>query len=572
MGCSMKASDYIASYVASLGIRHVFTLAGGGSMHLNDSFGHYECITPIYMLHESGAAIAAEAYAKASERMGVCVVTAGPGVTNALTGCAAAWLESTPVLFISGDSKLADLDRRSAYKLRQGAQQDVPTIELVKPITKLALEAGSAKEIPELLEELTKVALGGRPGPVWLSAPLDIQAQDTGDDEIIVPTVPRPVLYPNEIIEITRALESSYRPLLLLGAGIGIAHARNEIMTLIDYLGVPVLTTWPASDLIPFDHPLFVGRPGPVGLRAANKVLQEADLLISIGARLDPATCCFDVGNFGANAVKIQVDIDQGELDKNDDGVDYILRADAGYFICAMMKQAKPHYLQEWVEHCQEVKAKYPFEALGDSPSYALTNILNEITTPSDIFANGVASYACNIFSVGWKPKAGQRAYAQHALGSMGCDIPNAIGACLGSGGRRTICVTGDGSFMQNMQELEVVRRLRLPIVFFVANNGGYGCIERSQGKTFRRVSGAELISGLTLPGVSKVAGAMEIQSVCARDELHHNVIRYALTGRDPCVVEYVAYNEPELPHVTTTIGADGIPHSNPIDRMWPDE
>jgi acetolactate synthase-1/2/3 large subunit len=552
-----------------LGIHHVFTLPGGNSMHLNDSFGHHPDITPVYMLHESGAAIAVEAYAKASGRPGVCIVTAGPGVTNALTGCAAAHLESTPVLFISGNAKVADLDRRDQFSLRQAAQQDVQTIEIVKSVTKSAVEPCAVDELPEVLEMLALQMLSGRPGPVWLSVPLDIQAQDIGDPEIRLPQIEHPMLFQDDIERVVEALDVSSRPLILLGAGVNIANARTEAAELIDHLGIPVITTWLGTNLIDYGHPLFIGRPGPAGLRAANKVLQEADLLISIGARLDPVTTAYNVRDFGRNATRIMVDIDKAELYKNRDGIELGIRADAKDFIRVLQAQAHSAIRPAWIEHCQSIKEHYQFETLGNSPSYALTNILSGVTAPNDIFANGVASYACAIFSVGFKQKAGQRFYSTYALGSMGCDIPNAIGACLGSGGKRTICVTGDGSFMQNIQELEVVRRLNLPIVFFVADNGGYGCIERSQQRAYGRTSGAGTDSGLTLPYISLMTKPlMDTWSVI---EMNTYTIKRALQ-HTPGVTLYDAYHDAELPHVVTTIGADGMPHSGTLDKMWPDE
>jgi acetolactate synthase-1/2/3 large subunit len=544
----MKLSDYIADYIASLGVRHVFTLPGGFSMHLNDSIAHHPKLTPVYMLHEAGAAIAAEAYAKASGGIGVCVVTAGPGCTNALTGVASAWLDSTPLLVISGDARMAHLKARDDFGLRQGGPQDIDIMQMIRPITKHSFSAGP-RFVDVMMNEAVKWAMEGRRGPIWIDIPLDVQAAQ------IEPKATRPDIQLRHMLDVTRVitlLKESKRPIILAGAGV--QNSRDEFLRLIDLLQVPVLTTWAAMDLIDYDHPLFIGRPGVVAARGANFALQNADLILAIGARLDPQTIGFERDQFAPNAKKIMVDIDQAELDKlGDMYIDLPICADAGDFIRAMLATCYECLRPEWLAYCQDWKERYPFT--GNAETYHMIDMICELSTPDDVFVVSPSCMAGAIFMAGFHQKAGQRIISSHGLGAMGWATPAAIGAALATG-RRVTVIDGDGSFAQNVQELEVMRRLNLPIRFFVFNNDGYASIRNSQNKAFGRLSGADESSGLSLPNIEDISRAYHID--------------YGLLTPPSIFEFFVPRNEMLAPRVQSEMLPDGTWHGGRLDDMWP--
>jgi len=563
----MKVSDYIANFIASRGIRHVFTLPGGFSMHLNDSIGHHPDITPVYMLHEAGAAIAAEAYAKVTGGMGVCVVTAGPGATNAVTGCASAWLDSVPVLFISGQVKRADLARGM---VRESGPQEVDIIGMVKGITKTSRLVENS-DIANYLYSAEWHMMDGRHGPAWLDIPLDVQAMETWstDETQAYPSISiKPI---NDIGRVCDLIASAKRPIVLAGTGIIHADARDEFLQIVDMLGMPVLTTWLAADLIDYNHPLFIGRPGPVAQRGANLALQNADLLISVGARIDVAMAAWDIPHFAYKAKHIVIDIDQRELNKLGSFADMPICADAGQFIRAMIDSGIKANYPDWLIQCQEWKQKYYAETIGST--YArIADMLSDTLTPEHVIVIGAASQSCAAFFATFRQKAGQRIIHSGGLGSMGYDIPYAIGACLGSGGKRTICITGDGSFMQNIQELEVVLRLNLPIHFIVFNNGGYASIRNSQQKAFGRLSGANEQSGLTLPSIDILARAWGMDACAAR---FMDTIKERITGFErfphPMLTEvYAQQDEVVAPRVQNQFMLDGTIKTDSLENLWP--
>jgi acetolactate synthase-1/2/3 large subunit len=579
----MKVSDYIIQQIEALGVKHVFFLPGGGAMHMNDSLGQSTKLQSICMLHEQAAAIAAEAYSRISENIGVCMTTSGPGATNAITGLAGAWLDSTPVLFLSGQVKSSDLV--GTQEIRQFGIQEVDIISIVKPITKYAVQIKEPNDIRYEMEKAIASAKHGRPGPVWIDIPLDIQAS------IIEPTALR--LFDSssmegfqctiEDVESTiHLLNQARRPVLIIGNGIRLAGASYLVRSMVETLGVPVLTTWNGIDLIEDSHPLYFGRPGAVGQRYANFIQQKADFVLSIGTRLNLLSTGFDYDSFLKNAVHVMVDIDRNEMRKKSVHPNLAICCDAKSFIDSLMERKSTideADRTEWLEVCKMLKKKFPVSAEITDPedgkisTYELVDCLTNLMADDDIYQFSSSGTSVDIAMQVFQIKRGQRAFLTKGLASMGFDIPASIGSCLASGGRRTVCVTGDGGFVMNVQELETLRRLNLPIKIFVIDNSGYSMIYSSQRSNFDGcLNGCTVESGLSLPSVNKLADAFGIPSysISQRCDMEH-VIHDVLCHPGPvlCRVEG-SIAQPILPRQTNYMKTDGQMASRPLEEMSP--
>jgi len=584
---TMKLSDWVFHYLAGQGIKHVFMLTGGGAMHLNDSLGQSEAIEYVCTSHEQAAAMAAESYAKVTGDIGVCLVTAGPGGTNAITGVAGAWLDSTPMLVLSGQAKRADLKGNSG--VRQMGVQEVDIVSMVSPITKYAVTVMEPSDIRYHLSRAVHLARTGRPGPVWLDLPLDVQgatvdeqsmrAYDPKEDAI------RGLASPKDIAAAASAaidtLNQAERPVVLVGNGVRLGGARAEMRALIERLGVPVLTTWPAHDMVPDDHPLMVGRPGPLAPRGANFTLQNADWLLSLGARLDLVVTGYAPQNFARAARKIMVDIDAAELRKMNDTVHVGVCADVKDFIVEMTRQldtVKARDRSAWDARWRDWQTKYPvvlpeYRSLPDGVStYVLGEAISEASAPDDVIVSGSSGAGIEIFCLAARLKEGQRLFLTTALGAMGNGLPGLIGACLANHRRRTICVDGDGGLQLNIQELETARRLALPIKLFVMNNDGYASIRTSQSRYFGRLAGADRTSGVTLPPLRGVVEAFGLPY--ARIDTDRDLtgrVRELLDAPGPVVVEVMMpREEPRAPSLSSMRKPDGSMVSKPLEDLWP--
>jgi acetolactate synthase-1/2/3 large subunit len=515
-----RVADLVMDTLAAAGVRHAFMVAGGGAMHLNDAAGAHPLLEVVCTQHEQAAAIAAETYAKVSGRLALCLVTTGPGGTNAITGVAGAWLDSTPMVVVSGQVKTADLAR--GWNVRQRGVQEVDIVSIVGPITKDAVMVDDPRSVRYHVERAVHLATSGRPGPVWVDIPLDVQAAEVELDDL--PTFgpgPRPARTRTELeeysAEAARLLQAAARPLVLLGAGVRLAGAEDRARRLVERLGVPVLTTWPAHGIVGDDHPLFAGRPGPLAARGANFALQAADVLVCVGARLDMVTTGYDPAGFGRRARKLVVDIDPAELAKLEGAADVLVHADAGAFVDALARHvgdAPPLPVDAWRTRCRAWRTAYPVvSAMHRRPgervsTYGFADALSDVIRDDDVLALGSSGLGIEVFLLALRLHTGQRATVTTALGAMGYGPPAALGACLASGRRRTICVDGDGGLQLNAQELETIRRLGLPVKLFVLSNGGYASIRASQQRWFGRLSGADATSGLTLPPLRALADA----------------------------------------------------------------
>lgn len=581
----IKVSDYIIKFISDIGVKHVFMLPGGGWMHMLESLGNNSNITYICNLHEQASAIAAEAYGQYTNNIGVAMVTTGPGGTNAVTGIAAAWVDSTPCMVISGQVKRADMIEKSG--LRQMGAQEVDIIPIVKPVTKYAVSVTNHLKIRYCLEKAFYLAKNGRPGPVWIDVPLDVQGSLVEESELMTFIPPKNSLQSivnrnDSINETIKLLNNAKRPVILAGNGIWLANAEKEFHELINILNVPVLTTWKSVDLIPEDHRLFAGRPGAIGQRGANFVLQNADLLITIGARMDLPQTAYDHKNFGKSAKKVIVDIDECEIKKMQMNIDVPIIADAKDFICEMLNQKeKIRHTDKtgWLHKCAEWKEKYPvvlpeYRKQKDYVnSYVLIDVISQEMNSEDILVPGSSGSCSEVTMQAFKVKEGQNILNNQGFGSMGFGLPASIGACIASGQKRTVCINGDGGFQLNIQELETVARLQLPIKFFILNNDGYGSIRNMQRAHFSgNYVGSDEKSGMSLPDITKIANAYGIPS--AKINNHEGInekVREILNFTGPFICEVmIAPDQPTSPRVSSIKLEDGSMMSKPLEDMWP--
>jgi acetolactate synthase I/II/III large subunit len=578
----MKLSDYVMQAIAAHGVKHVFMLPGGGAMHLNDSLGRCEGMQFVCNLHEQASAIAAEAYAKITGGLGVAQVTTGPGATNTITGVVGAWQDSTPCLFVSGQVKRADMSGNTG--VRQMGVQEVDIVSIISSVTKYAVTITDPQSIRFHLEKAIHLSTTGRPGPVWIDIPLDVQAA-TIDPALLPPFVPESAVQTTSLsrdaercIELLNAAE---RPVLLIGNGVRLSRAEAEMAELIERLQIPVLTTWLAIDLIHDDHPLFAGRPGTVAPRGANFTLQNSDLLLAIGARLDLVLTAFSHERLARGAKKVMVDIDPAELRKMKTPIEVSVCADAGDFIRQLLGQARhivPQDRAPWLTRVRDWRKRYPIVQPEHRDSSKLISVYHFADVASEVFPNGStivsgsSGAGIEIFLHAIRVRPAQRVIHTTALGAMGFGLPAAIGACLGGGSAPVFCVDGDGGFQLNIQELATVTRLNLPIKFFILSNEGFSSIRTSQQQWFGRLVAADDTSGLTFPNVRRIAEAYGIATAYLDKPATLQVdLRRVLAMPGPVVCEVLTIpDETRMPRVSSSQRADGSMVSRPLEDMWP--
>ena len=578
----MKISDYVMKFISDLGVKKVFYVSGGGAMHLNDSLGKNENLTGICMLHEQGASIAAESYARIAEGYGACLVTSGPGGTNAITGLAGAYYDGIPVIFISGQVKRADLVGNQ--KIRQFGIQEADIVSIAKPISKYAVQIKEPEDIKYELEKASKIAVSGKPGPVWIDIPLDIQATDIDIDTLegfneVMEEYPCKKEDIDKVIELFNKAE---RPVMLIGNGIRMAKAVNEIRDLYDLLAIPVLTSWNGVDLIEDNHPLFYGRPGAVGHRHANFIQQNADFVLTIGSRLNLLSTGYNFDSFLEKANHIMVEIDKYEMEKKSVHPKLKINCDAKSFIQALLNRKDELNLEKrtkWIEHCNKLREKYPIFIQEQEPregyvsTYDLVNEVSNQMTENDIYQFTSSGTSVDIAMKVFRIKKGQRAFLTKGLAAMGYDLPASIGSCIASNKKRTVCITGDGSIAMNMQELEVLKRLNLPVKIFVVDNNGYSMIYGSQNGNFKgHLTGCTKESGLTLPDMKRIAEAFGIRGmhIDNEEELHNKVVE-ALEYDGPVICTVKAdITQKILPKQTNYMREDGQMASRPLEDMTP--
>lgn len=579
----IKLSDYVMQRLVAEGVRDVFMVPGGAAMHLNDSLLGNPNLNFIANYHEQASATGAEAYAKTRGGLGVALVTAGPGSTNCITGLTSAWVNSAPVLFLSGQVKSNDLKKDPS--LRQCGLQEVDIVSAVRPLTKYAKTVTDPNQIREILDWAFYYLREERPGPVWIDIPLDLQAVQINPEQLQRAKLPEEKNNQKleEVVKIlVQDLQKAQRPVFLLGAGIRIGGGVELLHELLQLLKVPCLTTWVGADLLDDQDACFAGRPGAFASRGANFTVQNADLLISIGARWDFATTGFARHDFGRNAKRIIVDIDAAEVAKLTSVVDIALQADAKDFLVELIKQIPSNFSSEkyhsWRQQIILWKKKYPIltDDLRKLPervsTYVLVEALGDALTGNEIIVQGSAGIQSEIFFMVFAVKKGQRIIADGSLGAMGYGLPAAIGAAVAGDGKETILIDGDGSLMPNLQELETVRRLNLPLKIIIVNNDGYASIRVSQERWFQRKIAADNVSGLTIPDFRKIAAAFNLPffSITNEEELHHQ-LPSILNQKGPVLIDvHVPREEDRRPRLGNYQKEDGSIASKPLEDLFP--
>jgi acetolactate synthase-1/2/3 large subunit len=498
---------------------------------------------------------------------------------------AAAWVESIPLMMISGQVKRPDLAGSSG--LRSLGFQEIDIVSIVKPITKYAVTITEPEDVRFHLEKALYAAKSGRFGPVWIDIPLDVQAAQIDEKKLKGFTPPvsnkdSDDQLTERVVKVAELIRRAKRPVIIAGCGIKLSNAEDEFLRLAEKLKIPVLTTWKAIDLMPEDHPLFFGRPGAIGQRGANFVQQNADLVISIGARLDFGQIGYSYKNFAREAKKVIVDVDYAEIKKLKFDIEVAVCVSADKFIQALSAQVGGMEIvgnPKWMSRCREWKQKYPvvlseyFEKKDYVSTYVLIDAISIELNGQDLIVPGSSGACSDIFMQAFKVKKGQRILNMPGMGAMGFGLPSSIGACLASGRKRTVCVNGDGGFQLNIQELSTVAKLKLPIKYFILNNDGYGSIKNTQRNYFNGnyvASGPD--SGVVLPDMMKVAGAFGISAVkISNQEKLGDKIKEILSMPGPVICDVmIDPTEPTSPKLTSQVKSDGTIVSKPMEDLWP--
>ncbi len=578
----MKVAEYIFSFLREKGASSVFFVPGGGNMHLVDALARSDGLEAVAMHHEQACTMAAEACSRVSSCPGIALVTSGPGSTNAITGVGEAYTESVPMIVISGQVKRADLKLDSG--LRQKGAQEVDIVSIVGDLTKYVVTVLDPADIRFHMERAFRVACEGRPGPVWLDIPLDVQSSEIdpsqlrADDQLYS----SPEIEGLDIDNLVKLLLQSERPIVMAGHGVRLSGAVNTFRELVEALGAPVVTTWNSLDLLPYDHPLLIGRPGAVAWRAPNFAVQNSDLLIILGSRLDNSVTAFNAERFGRSAKRVIVDVDSMELEKFGGAFDLKFQADAGEFIDAVVKAIPELAIPDWSmwrERCLDWKVRYGIgERLVEWDSaqishYELADVFSDLFPENTTIVTGGSGLAVEAFYVAFRNKEGQRVFTTSGLGSMGYGLPAGIGASIAKGRSECLCVESDGSLMMNLQELATVKAQNIPLKLFIVNNDGYASIRNTQRNYFNgRLLGTGPESGLYMPSFKKLAEAFGLHAieVSAREDLRP-AIRQALAHPGPIICEiHTAPTEALLPKAMAVMQSDGSLLSMPLEDMTP--
>ncbi len=578
----IRVSDYIASFLADNGIEHVFTVTGGGAMHLNDALGHFERLKCIYNHHEQASAIAAEAYARVHNKIAAVCVTTGPGGTNALTGVVGGWLDSIPMLIISGQVRFDTTARSTGLSLRAMGDQEFDITKAVSSMTKYCEMVTEPEKIRYCLEKALYLALSGRPGPCWLDIPMNVQSAVIDTDSLI-PFIPETCNRKDLSADIERIIEklkNSEYPVLYAGNGIRIADCFNEFDALVHRLKIPVVTGWNSIDLMQSDDPLYIGRGGMMGDRAGNFAVQKSDFILSLGSRLSIRQVGYNYKSWAKNAFVAMVDIDENELKKPTLHVDLPICADVKDVIKELNIAINENDFDfaNWISFCDGLKEKYPVVQKehfnnGETNVYAFIKELSD-SLPENfitVVGNGSASVVgSQVYTI----KKGQRFIINSAIASMGYDLPAAEGVCIANGKNKIVCLTGDGSLQMNIQELQTIIHHKLPIKLFVINNGGYHSIRQTQKNHF----GEPLVGigvdsfDLSFPDLKKLADAYGYNYYSIKTNAEtSDIIKEVMEGDEPIICEvFVTRNQNFEPKASSKILPDGTMVSPSLEDLAP--
>ena len=580
----MKLSNYIFSKLVTEGIDTVFLVTGGGAMHLNDAIGRTPGLNFICNHNEQASSIAAEGYARVKNKPAIVNVTTGPGSINTLNGVHGAFTDSIPMIIISGQVKRETM--MSTYNnpgLRQLGDQEVDIISMVNGITKYAVEITDPNTIRYQLEKAIYLSTSGRPGPVWISIPVDVQAAEVEIDkfegftpEII--NINQSVLHA-DLCNIIDKIKNAKRPVIIGSTGIRLANALNEFEELANLTGIPVVTAW-SHDIIYHDHPNYVGKQGSIGNRAGNFAVQNSDLVIIIGSRMPIRQLSYNWENFAREAYKIHIDIDPAELQRPFLKADLPLVYDAKFILIAIIKElkkeSKPFDFKEWLRWCIERKNKYPVvQEHHKDPKrpinpYYFISTLQSMLSGNDVIVCGNATACIVPFQTSFIKK-GQQLFSNSGSASMGYDLPAAIGAAIADSSRRIICFAGDGSILMNLQELQTIKHYNLNIKIIVLDNNGYLSIKSTQQNFFGLAIGSAPDNGVSFPDMEKVGNAFNIPS-CTLEKFDFKNELQNLIDLDGPILINVKLDPLQMfePKLSSKKLPDGKMVSAPLEDMFP--
>ena len=580
---TMRVADYIFKYLAEFGIKHVFLVTGGGAMHLNDALKKEKRIKYVCHHHEQGAAIAAEGYSRTTGELAVVNVTSGPGGTNTLTGVIGQWLDSVPVLYLSGQVKYeTTIASVSGHRLRQLGDQEINIVDIVKSVTKYAKLITDPETIKVELDSAVYLATSGRPGPVWLDIPLDVQGALIDERNLKSEDINNsPISVEDESMSIVvEELCKAERPVLIAGHGIRISKAKEQFLELVDLLGIPVVTTFNGFDLIASNSDNFIGRIGTLGSRAGNFALQNADLVICLGTRNNIRQVSYNWTSFARYAKRIIIDIDEAELHKKTVKGDILIHSDAKVFITKLLGSIPEDFsvAKSWLKWCIARKEKYPvvldeYKTPNDHyvHPYSFIEKLTDVLDENAVLVAGNGTACVVLFQAGIV-KDRQRIFWNSGCAAMGYALPAAIGAALAEN-KEVVCITGDGSIQMNLQELQTVKQNNLSVKIFILNNQGYRSIEQTQAAFFNSdFIGCNEETGVSFPDNSKLADLyglkyFRIDSTARMDQ----VIDSALSYKGALICEVILNNNYIFsPKLSSEKKPDGRLISKPLEDLYP--
>ncbi len=585
----MKISDYIWQYLYKVsGSKHVFLLSGGGMMHLLDSVGKSKFKT-ISMHHEQAASIAANAYGRTINSLGICLVTSGPGATNALTGVTAAFMDSVPMVVVSG--QVSTLFSKKKMNIRQLGFQEFDIISSVKSTTKYAVHLDNKDKVQYELEKACFLAKSGRPGPVWIDIPLDIQNSKIEikknksffyKNSQIINSNPNPK--DNSLNLVIKNLKNSKRPLILFGHGVFLSNAKKDARKLLDTLNLPCQTTWNSIDLIPEKNKYYFGRANSYGPRYPNFIIQNADYILSIGARLGVQHTGYNVKAFARNAILHMVDLDVNESKKPKLKIDKFIKSDAKKFIEKLTKKLKKQKYKknfsEWLEYCNNIKREYPvipnFEEIKNKKfvdPYFFVDKLSDKLRDDELVPLGASGTCFTVSGQTFKSKKNQRVFTAKGMASMGFGLPSSIGSSLSKNNKRSITIIGDGGFQLNVQELQTIVTNKIKVKIFIFQNKGYHAIRVTQDTYFRKnYVGSSAVSGVEIPSIKKVVKAYGLKySLISNNKELDFKLRKILNNDFAEVIEVKIDPKKHLyPKLTSQIGSNGKMTTSPLEDLFP--
>ena len=577
----MKVSDFVVKFFENHNFKYVFGVTGGGAMHLNDSFGNSKKIKFIMQHHEQAASMSAESYARTTGKIGLCNVTTGPGGTNALTGLVGAWIDSIPMIIISG--QVATKDMINKTNTRQIGVQEINILDIVKPVVKYKALITEENNILYELQKALHLCKSGRPGPVWIDIPLDIQAKSINPKKIrsFKEKKFKNIIKDLDLKKIISLIDKSERPSIVIGNGIHISNSSKILKKVIKKLSFPVLSSWNASDILETSNRNYIGRFGIFGDRAANFTIQNSDLVIVLGSRLSQPQRGYNDNLFIPSGKIIMIDIDNNEIKKFKKKIAFSIRADLSLFLNKFNKYIKnksflTHKTKHWLSFSRGQKYKYSVfnenhKNLGKVNSFLFIKTLSELTKPNtNIVTDMGTSFTCTMQSMSLKKN--QRLFTSSGLAAMGWGLPGSIGSYFGDVKKNIICIAGDGGVMFNIQELQTIVHHKIPVKIFILFNNGYLTMKLMQKKNFKKYVGSDPVSGISCPNFIKIGKAFGIKSFSIKNSKNlKQQMKKILNINGPVICQIDMPNFQQLiPRLQTKMTKEGKFIPTPIDNLYP--